>query len=219
MTLNDIHMPGVPTSFLCLWLLHQLPDFCLTWHLYLHFVTNPCSFVLVCWMCSHHRLIDFVAAIKAWNNPPIPLTRYVFTHITLCLPFTHLGDLYSLFRSELKLSLLNETFSIPQLRQGSCPPGYAQKFGITRLFTFICLFAQHIPPLQLPSWELEHHYILSQCHHTEGFNSAFKTIIYYEWDGRGSNPWEWMNNWRNKITNEKQRFSVVQRIKVVWFDE
>ena len=104
--------------------------------------------------------------------------------------------------------------------QDSCPPGYSQKFGITCLFTLICLFPQHIPPLELPSWELEHHYMLSQHHHTEGFNnSAFKIIISYEWDRRGSNSWEWMNNWRNKLTSEKQRFSVVQRIEVVWFDE
>lgn len=218
MTLNDIHMPGVPNSFLCLWLLHQPPDFCLTWHLYLHFVTNPWSFVLVCWMCSHHRLIDFVAAIKAWNNPPIPLTRYVFTHITLCLPFTHLGDLYSLFRSELKLSLLNETFSIPQLRQGSCPPECSTKiWDYTYSLSFVCLHSTFLPlhafmragaplyPITVPS-----HRRIQQC---------FQNNYYYEWDGEGSNPWEWMNNWRNKITNEKQRFSVVQRIKVVWFDE
>lgn len=218
MTLNDICMPGAPNSFLCLWLLHQPPDFCPTWHLYLHFVTNPWGFVLVHWMCSHHRLCCCHKGLKQPFHPSHQVRIYI--HNTM---FALHVIRWLVFTLQIWTKVILAQWNFPNSRswgQDSCPPGYSQKFGITCLFTLICLFPQHIPPLELPSWELEHHYMLSQHHHTEGFNnSAFKIIISYEWDRRGSNSWEWMNNWRNKLTNEKQRFSVVQRIEVVWFDE
>lgn len=213
MALNDIHMPGTPIPFSVSGFSTNLQTFLEFDTSTSHFATNPRGFVPVPWMYSHHRLCCRHRGLKQPAHPKSPSMGPRTQHDG-CPSSTYVTW------SQVNLSLLSEPSPVPQLGQGSCPPGHSQQFGITCLFTFICLFEQYIPPLHLPPWELGHHSVLYQCSHTEGFNnSVFKTVISYKRDRRGSSRWEWMNDWRNEQTNEKQRFSVVQRIKMVWCDE
>lgn len=116
----------------------------------------PWGFILVCWMCSHHRLCCCHKGLKQPSHPTHQVCIYIHNtmfalHVLRWLVFT--------LQIWTKIILAQWNFLSSPVRTMFLSSRVCTKIWDCMLIHFY-LFAQHIPPFQLPSWELEHHYSL-----------------------------------------------------------